>query len=1561
MIPKSIFFKPLSKFLKNSKIIYLFLLFICLYTNSSANTYYVSSTDGNDSYSSAQAQNSATPWKSIAMVNSFFNRLVPGDIISFKSGDVFYGAIVVTRSGSSGNPIVLNSYGGGNAPLISGLTTVNSWTSLGNNIYQSYLSGMQNIPNLVVINGVPQQIGRYPNNRDNSDPYLYYKSFSNGTSITDNQSSSSTNWTGAEVVIRKLRWIMDRSKITSQSGGTIQYNYTNGYAGLPGFGYFIQNDPRTLDQFGEWYLNTSTKNLQMHFGGNQPSSYSVKVSTIDVLLNLGTNNFITVNNLAFEGGNVAGILGQWGNDITIQQCDLSQMGKDGILLQGSANTLIENTNLNYILNNGIFLDNSNVSNAVVRNCTIRNCAMIPGMGANGDGSYTGLSVYVNSTATVEYNTIENVGYNGIEFQGSNVTIRNNFINNVCNLKDDGGGIYTCGNTNTYSNRQIYNNIVINANGAPFGTSGKTPEAEGIYLDQGSSNIDIHDNSTAYMGRDGLMFNNIQNVNVYNNTVFDARWGVEFVRFASGKQVRNNQFTGNIIYPKTADQSTVYYKNWALNSPSSISIQQDLQSISTFDNNIYGAANPTGFGYFYSLSDGGAVQWAPFSLDAWKSSINKDNNSHTPSVTPSSVNDLRFEYNATTSTKTVSLDANYVGVDNTSYNGSITLQPYTSKILIKNGPSTVLPPISTLNTIAEIPPFDCSGGNTTVSVKGSGGIPPYNGIGNFSTNAGKGSLKISFPSSGSSLSTVLFAPIGNITAGKTYVLRFTTLGTTGNGQLNLFLRQFASPNNAIANSYNGITFGTSRVDHQYIFTPTVSDPNGRFDIEVIQNSGTTYIDNIAVFEATSTGSLISSNLFSSGQFESGITGINIWSSNNNQVAEWDTNGKINNTDYYTITDATGAKSTAGVTISQSLVPLVAAATAGSISSYGSSTNVTVSASGGTNPYTGTGTFTVSSGIYNYVVTDANGCTSTTNITVSQPAFVGGSGSGGNGSGENGLYASATAGAINCTGSSSIVTVSANGGNAPYTGIGIFNTGSSISNTISSKGSLKISFPTSVSTASTVMFAPVGTITAGKYYVLKFSTIGTSENGKLKLFVRQFGSPNDALASPFLDIPFGTSRIDHQYIFAPTVSDDNGRFDIEVMQNSGTTYIDNISFYESSYTGEVNGNNLFNSGQFETDIAAINIWSKNNNQVAEWDNTGIFVGSGYYNAGKGSLKISFPTSVSTASSVIFAPVGSITTGKNYVLRFSTLGTSGNGKLNVFLRQMGSPNNLIATSFTNISFGTSRVDHQFFFTPTISNANGRFDIEILQNSGTTYLDNIAFFEANPAGELISSNLFNLGQFENDISSVNIWSANNNQVAAWDGTAKISNTNYFTVTDASGVKSTVGVICNQPDIALSASGTTTTIGGSNTVTITATGGVAPYSGTGTKTVTAGSYNYVVTDANGCTSTASINVSQSGSKIAASGTNASTFNSLVIANSVIPLNISCFPNPSKLDFGLLIDGGTLERVKITVISTDGREVYQTSGTSRNTYKFGGNFLPGLYIIKVVQGTTMLMMKVVKG
>jgi large repetitive protein len=111
----------------------------------------------------------------------------------------------------------------------------------------------------------------------------------------------------------------------------------------------------------------------------------------------------------------------------------------------------------------------------------------------------------------------------------------------------------------------------------------------------------------------------------------------------------------------------------------------------------------------------------------------------------------------------------------------------------------------------------------------------------------------------------------------------------------------------------------------------------------------------------------------------------------------------------------------VVVSQPAV-LVASAAPSAILCNGGNSSVVVSATGGTAPYTGTGTFSATAGAYTYTVTDANGCTSTATGTISQPAPI---------------VVTATFAPITVFGGSTTVNVSATGGTTPYaSGTGAF---------------------------------------------------------------------------------------------------------------------------------------------------------------------------------------------------------------------------------------------------------------------------------------------------------------------------------------------------------------------------------------------------------------------------------------------------------------------------------------------------------------------------------------------
>lgn len=85
----------------------------------------------------------------------------------------------------------------------------------------------------------------------------------------------------------------------------------------------------------------------------------------------------------------------------------------------------------------------------------------------------------------------------------------------------------------------------------------------------------------------------------------------------------------------------------------------------------------------------------------------------------------------------------------------------------------------------------------------------------------------------------------------------------------------------------------------------------------------------------------------------------------------------------VTDANGCETTVGIVVDQPAPIQVNAAVLSSMSCSGDTARVTVQATGGTPPYTGTGVFNVQAGTFNYTVTDANGCAELGSMLILEP--------------------------------------------------------------------------------------------------------------------------------------------------------------------------------------------------------------------------------------------------------------------------------------------------------------------------------------------------------------------------------------------------------------------------------------------------------------------------------------------------------------------------------------------------------------------------------------------------
>ncbi|GGB20191.1 hypothetical protein GCM10011511_49910 [Puia dinghuensis] len=425
---------------------------------------------------------------------------------------------------------------------------------------------------MLVLNGFQQPMGRYPNSG-----YLIYRSHVGITSIKSDQLAAMPDWRGAGIVIRKNRWVLDKGSIGSHKDGII--SYTGGSKNMPtdGYGYFIQNDLRTLDSSGEWYFDPSTREVYVFFGKKGPNTCNVNVSDRDFLVVINNQQFVKFENLAFEGAGVSAFTISNSKNISIRDCRIDLSATDAIRASGSSYLGIEKCYIDHSQNDAINLD-MGCGFATVRNNSIRNTGLLPGMGESGTGSYQAVTLFGDSSI-VEGNDIDSTGYNAIYFGGNSTIVKNNRIAHFCAVKDDGAGIYV-GDWRVTTRKKITGNIVSHGIGAPAGTRSfePGPPVEGIYIDDNSSGVDVEANTISDCPDAGIKIHNAHEVKIKGNTSFDNAIQLLLAEdtFSSHSAVRNIQCYGNRFRCRSAGQLCLNI----------ISTADDLDSFVRMDGNYY---------------------------------------------------------------------------------------------------------------------------------------------------------------------------------------------------------------------------------------------------------------------------------------------------------------------------------------------------------------------------------------------------------------------------------------------------------------------------------------------------------------------------------------------------------------------------------------------------------------------------------------------------------------------------------------------------------------------------------------------------------------------------------------------------------------------------------------------------------------------------------------------------------------------------------------------------------------------------------------------------------------
>lgn len=292
---------------------------------------------------------------------------------------------------------------------------------------------------------------------------------------------------------------------------------------------WLANAYAFIDSVGEWYMDRTEGKLYYKADGTMDEKEAI-LPVVEQVVYMEDASNIVFNGITFEHSSYllpsqigytdaqantqvhadswkqvdGGVMLDSCENITITNCVIRNMGSAGIKVRSTAsrsnNIAITNNRIYDISYNGItigevYQHHGYESWQLVTNTTIRN-NYITRVGLDIFDSCGILATYTSGTI-IDHNEIAYCPYTGIstgwgwcndnEQAAADVgklQITNNYIHDTGKVNRDGGSIYNLGSST---------GTVISGNYLHNSWDGKSTREQGIYLDEGSSNIEVHSN------------------------------------------------------------------------------------------------------------------------------------------------------------------------------------------------------------------------------------------------------------------------------------------------------------------------------------------------------------------------------------------------------------------------------------------------------------------------------------------------------------------------------------------------------------------------------------------------------------------------------------------------------------------------------------------------------------------------------------------------------------------------------------------------------------------------------------------------------------------------------------------------------------------------------------------------------------------------------------------------------------------------------------------------------------------------------------------------------------
>ncbi|SFT77470.1 Por secretion system C-terminal sorting domain-containing protein, partial [Lishizhenia tianjinensis] len=550
---------------------------------------------------------------------------------------------------------------------------------------------------------------------------------------------------------------------------------------------------------------------------------------------------------------------------------------------------------------------------------------------------------------------------------------------------------------------------------------------------------------------------------------------------------------------------------------------------------------------------------------------------------------------------------------------------------------------------------------------------------------------------------------------------------------------------------------------------------------------------------------------------------------------------------TVTDANGCTTTASATVTEPTLLSASGSVNANVScNAGGDGEATVNVTGGTAPYTyawsnsaTTQTITgVTAGTYTVTVTDANGCTENASVTITEPTVL------------------STTGSVNANvscnaGSDGEATVNVTGGTAPYT----------------------YAWSNSATTQT------ITGVTAGTYTVTVTDANGCTENASVTItepnVLSATGSVNANVScnagndgEATVNVTGGTAP--YTYAWSNTATTQTisgvaaGTYTVTVTDANGCTENASVTITEPtvlSATGSVNANVSCNAGS--DGEATINVTGGTAPYTYAWSNSATTQTITGVTAGTYTVTVTDANGcTATASATVTEPTVLSATGSVNANVSCNAGSDGEATVNVTggtaPYTYAWSNTATTQAITGVTAGT--------YTVTVTDANG-----CTENASVTITEPTVLSATASVNAHVTCNAGSNGE-----ATVSVTGGTAPYTYNWSNAAMTptitgvtAGTYTVTVTDANGCTENASVTITEPTALLASTVVDATVScnglSDGAATVNASGGTAPYTylwdnsetTTSISGLTAGTYNVVVTDANGCTVNASVMISE--------------------------------------------------------------------------------------------------------